>query len=78
MKDRMLTVIGGAAGSLWQAFHNAIADNDWLIKIVIGAMVGTIISILLNEIYRGIKRLLKKDKYLNKHVNIRERNKTGK
>lgn len=61
MKQTLFVILGGATSGIWQALTNAIADNNWLVKVVLGAIIGTAISILINEIYKGIKRLLNKE-----------------
>jgi hypothetical protein len=59
MKEHAVIVTGGTTGGDWTALSTAFADNEWMVKVVIGAIVGTVISILLNELYKWFKSKIK-------------------
>lgn len=74
MKERILAIAGGTTGGLWQALHVALQDSEWMIKVVVGAIVGTLISILVSEAYKTFKYFLK----AFKNGTIRKTNKRNK
>lgn len=55
MRSKLLAAVGGSFGAMWQAVQNAVQDHDWFVKVVFGAIIGTIVSIAVNEIYKLIK-----------------------
>lgn len=64
MSQRLFVVLGGVAGGLWETIRVVVADSQWIFSVIIGAILSSIASIFVSEIYKAFKSYLKTKKEL--------------
>ncbi|MFQ3578527.1 MAG: hypothetical protein SNJ71_00120 [Bacteroidales bacterium] len=63
MIQRIMSISGGTVGGIIACLVELLQNISWVTQIVVGAVIGTIVSWLIVKILNGIEKICKLKKY---------------